>query len=122
MKFKLLFIVIAMLLLCGCGTKLTEGEVYAKQFIEAHSDVGSVRLSFWNPATKVNKIFTVPRTYYYPDAYAIHIRAIQDNEWVTAVYYVPEDVYNSVSVGDTFKYEKGRDSMTMPYSISAQIG
>lgn len=121
MKFKLLFIVIAMLLLCGCGTNLTEGEVYAKQFIEAHSDVGSVMIPLMNPTTGVNQIIRIPRTYYYPDTYAIHIRAIQDNEWVTAIYYVPKDVYNSVSVGDTFKYEKGRDSMTMPYSASAQI-
>lgn len=126
MKFKLLFIVIAMLLLCGCGTILTEGEVYDKQFIESHSEVTAfpATVPSVNAATGqiTTDVKTVPHICYYSDAYAIYIRAFRDNEWVTAVYYVPEDVYNSVNIGDTFKYEEGRDRTTIPHSTPVRIG
>ena len=46
---------------------------------------------------------------HYPDQYEICIKAVQDDEWITATYYVTEEVYSTVDVGDYFRYEKDRD-------------
>lgn len=125
MKMKQLFAAtIGLLMLCGCGgsladdTTLTEGEVYGKRFVEAHSETKLLPLIQTNG--KITTTTIIPYNRYYPDTYEIYIRDYQDGEWLRAVYYVPEDVYNIVNVGDMFEYVVGRDLTERPYTQERQ--
>ena len=59
-----------------------------------------------------------PYGYYYSDSYEIDIRDYneEEKEYVTATYYVTEEVYNQCEIGSIFKYEKGRDFNEIPHT------
>lgn len=67
-----------MILLCGCGKKLIEGEVYEKNFTEAHSQVLMLPLVHSNGKTTYTTL--IPYILYYPDTYSICIRDFQDDK------------------------------------------
>lgn len=115
---RLLAVSVSLMMLCGCGKKLTEGEVYEKNFTEAHSQV--LMLPLVHSTGKSMYTTMIPYIRYYPDTYSIGIRDFQDDKWVTETYYVSEEVYNEVEIGDMFKYEKGRDFEEAPYTQERQ--
>lgn len=115
-KIILLALCLIMLLsLCGCLDKITEGEVYEKEYREAHTSLMMLPLVVSNGKTTTTTI--VPYIVYYPDRYVIHIRAFVDNEWVTEDFYVSEEVYNSINIGDMFVFDEDRGDLTEePYT------
>lgn len=115
-KIILLALCLIMLLsLCGCSDKITEGEVYEKEYREAHTSLMMLPLVMSNGKTTTTTI--VPYIVYYPDRYVIHIRAFVDNEWVTEDFYVSEEVYNSINIGDMFVFDEDRGDLTEePYT------
>ena len=98
---RLLAVSVSLMMLCGCGKKITEGEVYEKNFTEAHSQVLMLPLVHSNGKSMYTTM--IPYIRYYPDTYSIGIRDFQDDKWVTETYYVSEEVYNEVEIGDMFK-------------------
>lgn len=120
MRFKRIAAVSAsiLLLLSGCGKKLTEGEVCDKQFTEAHSQVVMMPIVTTNGKTTTTTL--IPYVRYHPDTYSVSIKDFQNEKWVTEVYYVSKEVYDAVSIGDIFKYEKGRDLEEAPYTQKKQ--
>lgn len=102
------------LILSGCSSKITEGEVYEKEYKEAHTSVAVVPITTYNG--KTSSVHMIPYVYRYPDRYIIKIKKFEDNEWKQADYYVPKDVYDGINVGDQFEYVEGRDLTEEPYT------
>ena len=107
-------LLICLLLLTGCSSEITEGEVYQKEFKPSHSEVRFVPLTMYNG--KTSTMILMPFTYYYPDRYVVYIKSFIDNEWKTADYYIPKEIYETINMGDQFEYVKGRDLTSEPYS------
>lgn len=107
----------AFLLLSGCGQKLTEGEVYEKNFTEAHDELLMLPVIISDGKSSHTQL--IPIWNHYPDTYEICIKAFQDGEWVTAKYYVSESVYDATEIGAIFKYDKDRDWQEAPYTQEA---
>lgn len=118
MKNKLSFILViccCVSLLCGCGKEITEGEVFAKEYKEARTEVRLMPLVRTNGKTTYTTV--IPYTVRYPDRYIIKIKAYQNNEWVTEDFYVSAEVYESINIGDMFEYYKERgDLRDEPYT------
>jgi hypothetical protein len=121
-KYLVLFLTFALLFsICGCGHKLTEGEVYDKEFKEARTQVMVVPIVHSNG--KSTYITTIPYVYYYPDRWIIRIREPNgDGTYVTDEYYTTKEVYDSVNIGDTFSYDPDRDFENEPYTRERQEG
>ena len=63
----------------------------------------------------------IPYTVYYPDRYVIHIKAFRNGEWITEDFYVSQEVYDSISIGDMFLYDTDRgDLQDEPYTKERQ--
>ena len=119
-KLLLGIVVILMILFCltGCSGKITEGEVYEKEYKAAHTEVMIVPITTYNG--KTSSVHMIPYFYSYPDRYIIKIKKFVDNKWEQADYYVPKDVYDGINVGDQFEYAEGRDLSEEPYTRERQ--
>lgn len=111
---SLIIILIIVISLSGCSVKITEGEVYDKEYKEAHKKVMIIPITTYNG--KTSSIHMIPYVYNYPDRYIIRIKKFIDNNWKQAEYYVPKEVYDSINVGDQFEYVEGRDLTEEPYT------
>ena len=101
--------------LCGCSNEITEGEVYEKEYREAHTTVMMLPLVISNG--KTTKTTMIPYLVHYPDRYVIFIKAYQDDEWKTEDFYVSKEVYDSIKIGDMFLYDEERgDLQDEPYT------
>ena len=114
----ILIVVIMVIGLSGCSGKITEGEVYEKEYKAAHTEVMIVPITTYNG--KTSSVHMIPYFYSYPDRYIIKIKKFEDNEWKKAEYYVPKDVYDGINVGDQFEYVKDRDLTEEPYTRERQ--
>lgn len=121
-KYLVLFLTFALLVsLCGCGHKLTEGEVYDKEFKGAITQVMIVPVVISDGNTTSTTM--IPYMYYYPDRWIIRIREPNgDGTYVTDEYYTTKEVYDSVNIGDTFSYDPYRDFENEPYTRERQEG
>ena len=101
--------------LCGCSNTITEGEVYEKEYREAHTQVMILPLIISNG--KTTSTIMVPYFVHYPDRYVIFIKAYQDKEWKTEDFYVSKEVYDSIKIRDMFLYDVERgDLQDEPYT------
>jgi hypothetical protein len=114
-----LIFLICLVALCSCGNKITEGEVYEKEYREAFTTVMVLPLVIYNG--KSTTTIMVPYVVHYPDRYVIHIKYFQGEEWVTEDFYVSKDVYDDINVGDMFEYDEERgDLQDEPYTKERQ--
>lgn len=107
-------ILISLLVLTGCSSKITEGEVYQKEFKPEYTEVRIIPMCISNGKTM--HTIMIPFTYRYPDRYIVYIKKYIDNEWKTANYYVTKEIYETVNIEDQFKYVEGRDLSEEPYT------
>lgn len=110
MKKILLTLIICCICLTGCGEKITEGEIYEKEFLLEETQVMIVPMVHTNGKTSYTTY--MPVTHHYPDRWRISIKSLEkneDGEYDTADYYTTEEVYNSCEVGDMFSYDENRD-------------
>lgn len=103
-----------LLLLSACGQKLTEGEVYDKNFTPAHDEF--LMMPVITTDGKNSHTTFMPIWNHYPDTYEICIKAFQDGEWITAKYYVSKSVYDETEIGAIFQYDKNWDWQDAPYT------
>lgn len=105
-KFIFTLALIFTLLLVSCGNKLTRGEVYEKNFTEAHTQI--VMVPFVHSNGKTSYTTMMPMYYHYPDTWEIAIKAWdpEKERWRKQSYYVTEEVYKTVNIGDEFQYSK----------------
>lgn len=103
---RLMLALIFALLLVSCGNKLTSGEVYEKSFTEAHIEI--VMVPFVHSDGKTSYTTMTPMYYRYPDTWEIAIKAWdpEKERWQKQSYYVTEDIYKAVNIGDEFQYSK----------------
>ena len=115
-KYLLISALSFALLLSGCRGKMTEGEIYSKRFIPAHTDTMLIPTVYSNGETSYTIL--MPYVMTYPDAYEIKIRNYDEDKqkYDTQTYYVKEDVWHQCEIGNVFKYDKDRDFTEMPYS------
>lgn len=108
MKKGIVF-VLAMLacFLSGCGKKITEGEIYSKEFREEDTWLQMVPLVNTNGETV--DISYIPIVHHHPDEYVISIRDLESDK--TADYYVESEVYDECEIGMMFKYEPERGDL-----------
>lgn len=115
---KIISVLICLLLivsLSGCSNKITEGEVYEKEYREEFTTVMMLPLVISNGKTTTTKI--IPYFVHYPDRYVVFIKAYQDEEWKTEDFYVSKEVYDSINIGDMFLYNGERgDLQDEPYT------
>ena len=89
-------ILLCALLLTGCSQKITDGEVYKKEFKEAHTEIRIMPIVTTNG--KTTHTIMMPFTYSYPDRYIVYIKKFEDNEWKTANYYVTKEIYENIRI------------------------
>ena len=114
-----LLIVPILIISFGCSHKLTEGEVYEKEFKKATTQIRLIPIVTSNGKYTTTRL--IPYTYYYPDRWIIRIREPNgDGTYTTDEYYTTKEVYDSVNIGDTFSYDPDRDIENEPYTRERQ--
>lgn len=109
----LLATTIVTMCLAGCSPKLKHGEVYAKEFIPAHTVTMFVPMV--HTTGKSTWTQSVPFIYHYPDDYTVSIKA-NDGSGDTATYHVTKNVYDAVDIGYEFQWDSESCSDTAPYT------
>ena len=110
MKKRIMVVLLSAFLLVGCGKKLTEGEVYGKEFLPEYTTITYVHLIHSDGKTSYTTL--MPILLYYPDRWRIDIRSVDEDEngnYETASYFTSEEVFDQCSIGDIFTYEPDRD-------------
>lgn len=98
--------------LCACGNKITNGEVYEKEYKEAYTTVVMLPLATSDGTTTLLPYFVC-----YPDRYVIYIKKYNGEKWLKEDFYVSKDVYDQINVGDMFEYDASRgDLKDEPYT------
>jgi ABC-type glycerol-3-phosphate transport system substrate-binding protein len=122
MKRSAALLVLMLLLLVGCGERITSGEVIDKKYTEAHTTVRMVPLVMSNGKTTTTMI--VPYVYHYADKWEITIRQwdADGGSEVTATYRVTEEVYDAVNLHDEFVYDKDMKPKEPEYTRERKDG
>lgn len=103
-------LLVFVLFLSSCSPKITSGEVYDKEYRESFVTVSVYPVVTYNGKTSTT--IMVPYTVYYPERWVVFIKSFEDGEWITEDFYVSEAVYNSIRIGDIFKYDENRGDLT----------
>ena len=91
--------------LTGCSSKITKGEVTARRFTPAHSQVIVIPLVISNG--KSSRTMLIPMVYHYADKWEITISTTdKDGKTETATYRVTKDVYDATPMSAEFVYDK----------------
>lgn len=103
---KLISTALLLLLLTGCGDRITQGEVVEKEYEPAHTITQLMPMTQYNGQTTY--ITFIPIVHAVPDTWRIKIQQFneQKGKMLTATYSVTEEVYNSVEIGSEFIYEE----------------
>lgn len=101
--------------LCACGSSITDGEVYEKEYKQAYTTVMMLPHVIYTGKTTTTTI--VPYFVRYPDRYVIYIKKYDGEKWLKEDFYVSKEVYDQINVGDMFEYDKSRgDLKEEPYT------
>ena len=100
------WIIVFAMLLGGCASSITSGEVYRKEFLPEHTYVKMMPVVTFNGKTTTTTL--VPRTIHENECYVIYIKAFNGEKWQTEDFYVSPEVYDAVRIGDIFDYDKQR--------------
>lgn len=114
-------IALAGICLTGCSGKITEGEIYEKEYKPEKTSIVTVPIVHTNGKSTYTTI--IPVTYHYPDRWCVRIRSLnqdEDGEYETAEYYTTEEVYNECEIGDLFVYDEDRDYEEEPVEKEKQ--
>lgn len=115
----LVFTTMTLIFKYGFTEKITEGEVYKKEYREAYTTTQILPLITSNGTSTSTTM--IPYVVRYPDRYVISIKTFKDNEWITKDFYVSQEVYNNTNIGDMFSFDKKRgDLENEPYTKERQ--
>ncbi len=116
--FKILGISLLSFCMVNCMNRLEEGEVYEKEFKPSYSRTMLMPLCISNGKT-INTVM-MPYVVSYPDRWLVKIKKYNGEKWLYSEYYTSKEVYQSLNIGDEFKYISGRDLLEEPYSREKQ--
>lgn len=110
-----------MVLFVGCA-EVSEGDVYSKEFKPAYMTTIIVPMVISNGETSTT--YFIPYIYRYPDRWVISIKKYNEKkqEFDTAEFYVSEEVYDQVNIGDYFIFDEDMGSREEPYTKERQEG
>ena len=114
-KKRILLLLVLALVLTGCDSELTEGEIYGKEFLPRKTMVMCVPIVHSDGKTSYTTI--VPMIFNYPDRWRIDIRSLDVNEkgeQETASYFTSKEVFDECDIGNIFSYEPDRDLKNEP--------
>ena len=83
MKKILLTLIICCICLTGCGEKITEGEIYEKEFLPEETQVMIVPMVHTNGKTSYTTY--MPVTHHYPDRWRISIKSLEKMKTVNTI-------------------------------------
>lgn len=88
----------------------------SKEFTPAYSQTMMVPIVYSNGKTTYTTM--VPFLYHYDDDWEVTIQQYSEEEssMLSATYRVTQEVYDSVSIGDEFVYEKDMEPDTPQYT------
>lgn len=111
-----LLIVLALIMLISCSDSINEGDVYEKEFKPEYTTVSVLPMTISNGKTVTT--IMVPYTIHYPDRWVIYIKAYDEEtrKWITEDFYVSEEVYDSVNIGDYFVFDEDMGTRDEPYT------
>lgn len=115
MKKYIAVILMSSVLLTGCSSKITEGEIYKKDYQPEETIMIMTPMIHTNGKSSYTTY--IPMFYHYSDRWCIWIKATEKNdegEYDTAKYYTTEEVYEECDIGDMFSYEEDRDYKEEP--------
>lgn len=104
------------LFLAGCGNKVTEGDVYKKEFRPARTETVILPTSIYNG--KTTTIINIPYVIDYPDRYVVYIKKYNDEkkEFETENYFVSKEIYDGINIGDYFIFDSSFGTDDEPYT------
>lgn len=103
---SVLFVLFISVLISACGNKITEGKVYEKEFIPAHSE--TVLMPMVIPCGKSVVTVMRPQIIRKSDTWYIKIESAELDEGGNiekAIYSVTEEIFNQYEVGDFYSHE-----------------
>lgn len=114
-SFFVIPLIICMLFQTSCTKKIEQGEIYDKEFKAKHTQTTFI------PITSGESTILMPYYNHYPDQWILHIQDYdsEKEKFVTESYYVSEDVFDSVSIGDWISF-KDVDGSTFEPSTREQ--
>ena len=89
---------------------------YCKEFKPEYTTVSVLPMTISNGKTVTT--IMVPYTIHYPDRWVIYIKAYDEEtrKWITEDFYVSEEVYDSVNIGDYFVFDEDMGTRDEPYT------
>lgn len=111
-----LLLVTSLICLSSCSPVISEGEVYRKEFRPAETVITLRPLILSNGKTIT--IINMTYSYSYPDRWVIHIKDYNSKEdkFDTEDFFVTEEIFDEISVGDWFVYSDDGTLREEPYS------
>ena len=105
-----------LIVLISCSDSINEGDVYEKEFKPEYTTVSVLPMTISNGKTVTT--IMVPYTIHYPDRWVIYIKAYDEEtrKWITEDFYVSEEVYDSVNIGDYFVFDEDMGTRDEPYT------
>lgn len=103
----MILVLILSAMFSGCGNKITEGQIYEKEFVPAHTEIVLIPMAF--PGGKTVKTRLMPQIRSYSDTWYIRIQSTEvdeDGKREKAEYSVTEEIFNQYEVGDFYSHEK----------------
>lgn len=111
-----LSIILVFGLLVSCSKLINEGDIYEKEFKPEYTTVSVSPMTVSNGKTVTT--IMVPYTIHYPDRWVIYIKAYDEEacKWINEDFYVSEEVYDSVDIGDYFVFDEDMGTRDEPYT------
>ena len=111
-----LSIILVFGLLVSCSKLINEGDIYEKEFKPEYTTVSVFPMTISNGKTVTT--IMVPYTIHYPDRWVIYIKAYDEEacKWINEDFYVSEEVYDSVDIGDYFVFDEDMGTRDEPYT------
>lgn len=111
----IMLVIISLFALCACSNEIEQGVVFKKEYKPAFTTVMIIPMVV--STGKGTTTIPVPYTYYYPERWVIYIQDEVNGELVTEDFYVSQEFYNQVNIGDIYTYDENRgDLINEPYT------
>lgn len=113
-----LFCFFLCIFLNGCVSDIYDGEICDKAFYEEYTATVLVPTVICTSQGATMTVFK-QREVYYPDRWSITVQtSTEEGKTNRMVYWVSEDVFNTVKVGDDFNYDYSIHSRHEPHMYS----
>lgn len=118
MKKIILAVLASLILICfsGCSKGIAEGTVYKREFVAEHTETIIIPIVHSTGKTCYTTMMPVIRMY--PDEWVISVKKYNSDssEWETKDFYVSQQVYDKVEVGDYYVFNKKDGTTDEPYT------